>query len=156
MRLRLRAWLTGLALLGALLAPTAALATETETLHFSGVDVERDVNPCSGAPGTLTFDFRGVVHITTLDNGTFHETSTFTGTFTFVPDDPSQPTYTGHATFWFGQNVNSKSFTTTFTGNIVLRGSDGSRITNHALFHLTVNANGTVTSSIETDRLTCA
>jgi hypothetical protein len=156
MKLRLLAWLPGLALLGALLAPTAALATDTETFHLSGVDVTRDINPCSGAPGTLTFDFRGVVHITTLDNGTFHETSTFTGTFTFVPDDPSQPTYSGPATFWDGENVNARNFTATFTGNIVLRGSDGSRITDHALFHVTVNANGTVTSSIETDRLTCA
>jgi hypothetical protein len=155
MRLRLLAWLTGLALSAVLLAPAAALATDTETFHDSGVDVTRDVNPCSGAPGTLTFTFRFVIHITALDNGTFHETSTATGTFTFVPDDPSQPTYTGHATFWDGENVNAKSFTATFTGNIVLRGSDGSRITDHALFHVTVNANGTVTSSIETERLTC-
>jgi hypothetical protein len=154
MRPRLLAWLTGAAMSAFLLAPTA-FATETETIHFSGTDVQADVNPCSGATGTLTFAFSGVVHTTTLDNGTFHETSTVQGTFTFVPDDPSQPTYTGHATFWDGENENSKNFTATFTGNIVLRGSDGSRITDHARFHITVNADGTVTSFIDAERLTC-
>jgi hypothetical protein len=136
-------------------AVAAAFATETETVHFTGSDTTPDVNPCSGATGALTFDFRGISHITTLDNGTFHETTTVTGTFTFVPDDASQPTYSGHATFWDGENINSKTFTATFTGNIVLRGSDGSRIKDHAIFHITVNANGTVTSSIETETLTC-
>jgi hypothetical protein len=155
MRSRFLVLLTGLALSAALLAPTGVLATETETIHFSDTDVEADVNPCSGATGTLTFAFSGVVHTTALDNGTFHETSTVQGTFTFVPDDPSQPTYSGHATFWDGENENSKNFTATFTGNIVLRGSDGSRITDHARFHITVNANGTVTSFIDAERLTC-
>jgi hypothetical protein len=136
-------------------AATAAFATETETVHFSGSDTTPDVNPCSGATGMLTFDFRGVSHITTLDNGTSHETTTATGTFTFVPDDASQPTYSGHATFWDGENVNSKTFTATFTGNIVLQGSDGSRLTEHAIFHITVNPDGTVTSSIDKDTLTC-
>ncbi len=136
-------------------AAAAAFATETEAVHFSGSDITADVNLCSGATGTLTFDARGVSHITTLDNGTSHETTTVTGTFTFIPDDASQPTYSGHATFWDGENVNSKTFTATFTGNIVLQGSDGSRIKDHALFHITVNPDGTVTSSIDTETLTC-
>jgi hypothetical protein len=155
MRLRLLAWLPGLALAGALLAPTAALATETETIHFSDTVSFPEVNPCSGATGTLTIDFKGVFHITALDNGTFHVTGTDTGTFTFVPDDPSQPTYTGHFASWFGENVNSRNFTATSTFNLVLKGSDGSRLKEHALFHFTVNANGTVTSEFEIDEFTC-
>jgi hypothetical protein len=35
------------------------------------------------------------------------------------------------------------------------RGSDGSRVKEHVLVHLTVNANGTVTSSIEIEEFTC-
>ena len=35
MRLRLLGWLTGLTVAVTLLVPTAALATETETIHFS-------------------------------------------------------------------------------------------------------------------------
>src|SRR6266705_3558645 len=106
MRRRLLAWLTGLALSGALLAPTAALAAQTETIHVSDSDSFAHVNPCSGATGTLTVAFSGVLHITTLDNGTVHV-------------------------------------------------SDGSLLKMHVLYHRTVNANGTVTSSIETEKLTC-
>jgi hypothetical protein len=156
MRLRMLAWGAVLGLLVALLTPMAALArADTTTTHFSDTASFPDVNPCSGATGTATLDFKGVLHITTLDNGTFHETSTTTGTFTFVPDVPSQPTYTGHFANWFGQNVNSRNFTETSTFNIVLRGSDGSRLTVHELTHLTVHADGTVTVEFEKNRLTC-
>ena len=75
----------------ALLAPAAAAAAETETIHFSGTDSRAEQNLCSGAPGTLTTVFSGVVHTSDLGDGTLHMTGTTTGTVTFVPDDPSQP-----------------------------------------------------------------
>ena len=78
-----------------------------------------------------------------------------TGTVTFVPDDPSQPSFTGHLTAWCGENVSASNATITVADNIVLHGLDGSLGKQHILFHLTVNANGTVTSSIDTDELTC-
>jgi hypothetical protein len=156
MRLRwLLAWLTGLTLSAALLAPAAAFATETETIHFSGTDSRASQNPCSGAPGTLTIAFSGVIHTTDLGDGTFHLTGTMTGTVTFVPDDPSQPSFTGHLAEWFDQNVNSRNSTITIAENVVLHGSDGSLGKGHILFHLTVSATGTVTSSIDVDQLTC-
>lgn len=155
MRRRLLAWLTGLALSGALLAPTAALATQTETIHFTTTSSAAHVNPCSGATGTLTIASSGVVHLTTLDNGTVHVTETITTTATFVPDDPDQPTYTGHYAEWDGFNINANNVTGTVTFNAVAHGSDGSLLKMHALYHLTVNANGTVTSTIETEQLTC-
>jgi hypothetical protein len=74
-----------------------------------------------------------------------------TGTVTFVPDDPSQPSYTGHLTERFGGDAN----TMTTADNIVLHGSDGSLGKQHILSHITVNANGTVTTSIDTEELTC-
>ena len=155
MRLRLLPWLTGLALAGALLAPTAALATETQTIHTSDTDSFADVNPCSGVAGTTTINFNDVFHITALDNGTSHVTGTTAGTIRFVPNDSRQPTYTGHFASWFGENVNSRNFAATATFNLVLKGSDGSRLKEHALFHFTVNANGTVTSEFEVDEFTC-
>jgi hypothetical protein len=155
MRPRLLAWLMGLAVSAALLAPTAALATETETIHFSDTIVISRPNPCTGAGATLTLTFKGVMHITTLDNGTFHVTMMDVGTLTVVPDDPGQPTYSGHFTETGTENHNSKSFTTSFHRNLVLKGSDGSLLKEHVLVHLTVNANGTVTSSIETETHTC-
>jgi hypothetical protein len=152
---RLLAWLTGLTLSAALLAPAAAFATETQTIHFSGTDSRASANLCSGAPGTLTIVFSGVIHTTDLEDGTSHVTGTMTGTVRFVPDDPSQPSFTGHLAEWFGQNVNAGNSTITIADNIVLHGSDGSLGKQHIVFHLTVNANGTVTSSIDTDELTC-
>src|SRR6266545_6112555 len=138
MRVRMLAGAAVVGLLVALLSPMAAFAqAQTTTVHFSGTESESDVNPCTGATGTATTTLKGVSHITELPNGTSHETSTATGTFTFVPDDPSQPTYTGHATFWDGENFNSKTIAVTFTG------------------HVTVNANGTATVEFETERLSC-
>jgi len=135
----------------ALLAPAAALATETATIHFSGIDSRAEQNLCSGAPGTLTIVFSGVIHTTDLGDGTVQRTGTTTGTVTFVPDDPSQPSYTGHLTEVSGQGAG----TITIADDIVLHRSDGSLGKLHILFHLTENANGTVTASIDTNRLTC-
>jgi hypothetical protein len=151
----LLAWLTGLTLAAALLAPVAAFAIETETTHFSGTDSRAELNLCSGTPGTLTIVFSGVIHTTDLGDGTRRVTGTTTGTVTFVPDDPSQPSYRGHLTEQFGETVSASNATITVAHNIVLHGSDGSLGKQHILFHLTVNANGTVTSSIDTNQLTC-
>lgn len=62
---RLLTWLPVLTLSAALLAPAAAFATETDTIHFSDTVVRAEVSPCSGAPGTLTIVLPGVVHLTT-------------------------------------------------------------------------------------------
>jgi hypothetical protein len=159
MRVRMLAAGALLALLVALLSPMAALAqAQTTTVHFSGTESTPDVNPCTGATGTLTETLRGVTHITELPDGTSHETTTATGTFTFVPDDPSQPTYTGHETFWDGENFTGQSFTATFTGHVNARGSDGSRITDHFVAHVTITVVGTserVIVEFETERLSC-
>ena len=152
----LLAGLTSLTLAVGLIAPAAASAAEAETIHFSGTDSRASANLCSGAPGTLTIVFSGVLHTTELADDISHQTSTMTGTVTFVPDDPGQPSYTGHLTEWFGVNQDSSNATTTtVANNIVLHGSDGSLGKLHILVHLTVNANATVTSSIDVDRLTC-
>ena len=156
MKVRLLAGGAIVALLVTLLTPMAALAqATTTTIHFSGTQRSADVNPCTGAPGTLTETAKGVTHTTELPNGSFHETTTVTESVTFVPDDPSQPTYTGHATFWDGENSNTKTFTATFTSHINVKGSDGSRITEHSVAHVTVHSDGTVTVEFETDRLSC-
>jgi hypothetical protein len=155
MRRRLLAWLTGLTLSAALLTPAAALATETTTMHFSGTDARASVNPCSGAPGTLTIVFSGVIHTTDLEDGTFHVTVTTTGTVTFVPDDPSQASFTGHLAESSGEIVNARNLTTTNAENVIVHGSDGSLGKQHILIRTTVNANGTVTSSIEIIEFTC-
>jgi hypothetical protein len=157
MRLRMLAWGAVLGLLVALFTPMAALAqAETTTVHFSDTVTFPDVNPCTGATGTTTDTFKGVTHVTALPDGSFHETTTVTDRFTFVPDDPSQPTYTGKGTFWAGANLNSQNnFTATVTINVHAKGSDGSRLTLHVVAHVTLLADGTVTVEFEKERLSC-
>ena len=124
MRLRTLAGAALLALLVLTFVPAVAIArASTQTVHFGGTESTPDINPCTGAPGVRTHTEKGVTHVTELPGGSFHETTTVTGTFTFVPNDPSQPTYTGHATFWDGENSNSKTFTATSTDRVSAFGS---------------------------------
>ena len=155
MRLRLLGWLTGLAVTATLLVPTVALATETETIHFSDTLVVSRPDPCTGASATVTLTVKGVMHITSLDNGSYHVMTMDVGTLTVVPDDPQQPTYSGHFTETGTENQTSKSFTTSFHRNVIHRGSDGSLAKEHVLFHITVHTDGTVTSATDSETHTC-
>jgi|Tabmets5t2r1_1033131.scaffolds.fasta_scaffold03521_5 hypothetical protein len=158
MRLRMLAWGAVLGLFVALLTPLAALAqADTTTTHFSDTETFPGVmNPCSGVTGTVTTTFKGVTHLTELPDGSFHETTTVTDRFTFVPDDPSQPTITGKETFRAGANLNSQNnFTATVAAHQIAKGSDGSRITFHVVAHVTRHADGTVTVEFEKQRMSC-
>jgi hypothetical protein len=157
MRLRMLACGAMLGLLVALLIPMAAFAqAQTTRTHFSETITFPDFNPCTGVTGTSTETQKGVTHVTALPDGSFHETTTVTDSFTFVPDDPSQPTYTGKGMFWAGANLNShNNFTSTITLNVHAKGSDGSRLTFHVVGHVTVHADGTVTVEFEKARLSC-
>ena len=153
---QLLAWLPALILSTALLAPTAAFATQTQTMHFSATDTRPEQpNPCSGALGTLTIVLSGVVHTTDHGGGTVQMTVTTTGTVTFIPDDPSQASFTGHLAGSSSAIANATNATTTNAENVVVHGSDGSLGKQHILMHLAVNANGTVISSIDITEFTC-
>jgi hypothetical protein len=152
---RLLAFLPALTLSAVLLAPAAALAAETQTIHFRATDSRAERSPCSGAPGTLTIMLTGVMHITDLGDGTVHRTTTTTGTVTFVPEDPSQASFLGHLAESHSQITNPRNAVETNAENVVVHGSDGSLGKQHILIHHTVNANGTVTSSIEITEFTC-
>ena len=103
-----------------------------------------------------TETFKGVTHLTELPDGSFHETTTVTSSLTFVPDDPSQPTYTGKTTFWAGANLSSQNnFTSTVTGRFMVKGSDGSRLAGHFVVHVTLQPDGTVTVEFEKERVSC-
>ena len=109
-------------------------------------------NPCTGVPGTVTTVGNSVFHITTLANGTSWATGTSEGTFTFVPDDSSQPTYTGHFTTWFGDNNNLKNGNEKSTLTIHGVGSDGSTLRFHEVAHLSTSATG---ATLSFDKPTC-
>jgi hypothetical protein len=76
----------------------------TFTSHVKSFTSSLQVPPLCQEPnaGTLTTTVNGVVHFTFNANGTVSFTSTVTGPFTFGPDDPRQPTFSGHYENWDG------------------------------------------------------
>lgn len=149
MRMRTGAFAVLLAVTVALLSATSAGAAGAGavsfTQHFNNEVLfsDHDVNPCTGAPGTVTGTAKnGVFHITTLANGTFWATFTAEGTITFVPDSSADASASGHFAVWDGDNGNLQNETETSTFNAVLFGSDGSRVGVHETFHMSTSASG--------------
>jgi hypothetical protein len=135
-----------------------------QTAHFSdpsggnGPEVGTPSPQATGCPAWITTDApvitgtgNGVEHSIINNNGDAWFTSTFTGTVQVVPylvdgqgnpvgPDPNAPAYLGHLTQWFGGSFNNRNFvnhdTISFTGT----GSDGSKISFHAVDHMSVSA----------------
>jgi hypothetical protein len=129
----------------ALASPATARATSyTQTVH-DATDTFVDVNPCTGAPVTITVTYNGVFHINSLPGGEFWTTFTQTGTVTAVPLDLTQPTLTGRFTVWGNFNLNERNQNSTFTFTVRL--SDGTVF--HDTAHFTMNANGEITTSFD-------
>ena len=126
-----------LAVAGLLVGTSSVASAHAETFTVTGQDVTEtflDVNPCTGDPAQLTITYNFVLHITVDPTGGSHMTGTFTGTFEAVPLDPTLPSFTGHFTQWFGENLgpNSAGFWVTF--NVKGTGSDGSTLSLNAVF----------------------
>ena len=132
-----------------------ASGADTITVHDRFIDINPDSqNPCSGSAGTVV-DINDVhFHITTLANGTINETGHNTASVTFIPDDPTQPTYAGHETYSSADSGNGSRFVTTSTFHIRLRGTDGSFLTLREIAHTTIGPNG-ATSVFDRPTLIC-
>jgi hypothetical protein len=61
-------------------------------------------------------------------------------------------TYSGHFAIWFGISDNLNNSVAHSTFNIAGTGSDGSTLTAHAVFHLSMSASGLV---VFFDRMSC-
>jgi hypothetical protein len=141
------------------LGPTHAHAAGAGTVSYTQTikgetDTSASTNPCTGVSGTLVQTYNAVSHVTYQPDGEFWATFTQTGAISFVPDDPTQPTYAGHFTAWGGFNGNQQNQTSTFTLNVHVTGTDGSVITQHEIAHFTVTPAG-VTFSFDKPSLTC-
>ncbi len=135
--------------LGAL-APSAAAAgagaqSSTQTIQNATQSFPMP-NPCTGAMGMVTITFNGVFHATLLTSGigagTYWATGTQAGTLAFVPNDPSQPSYSGQFAVWFGDNNNLQNGAETVTLNIRMIGTDGSILNYHDVSHVNTTASG--------------
>ena len=149
------------ALIGAAVGVPAALGAGAGTVSFTQtiknqvVDSEADSNPCTGATGTFTLFAKSAVFHITFNSKGFWATFTASGTATFVPDDPSQPSYSGHFATWDGENGNLRNGTETAIFSARLTGTDGSLVTNHEVAHISFSASGVGPISFDRARLTC-
>ncbi len=139
-----------IAAVGLLVVAVPALAgppVTTTTTQKNVVETFVDVLPtCEGGPlYEITTTGNSVEHTTVFDDGRVHATFTQTGTVVLVPlDDPSLPSYTGKFTIWSGFNQNGTTVNGTFTFNVSLVGSDGSKVTNHVTDHFNERPDGSV------------
>lgn len=145
-------------------APHALAAAYTNTtIDHHATQSFTDFNPCTGVSGTITLTSNSIFHITVRPNNTVAVTGTDTGTATFVPNDLSQPTYTGRFTDWFGGTGTLDPNTgllyvgsETDTSHFHLTGSDGSTIMLREVSHETITPNGTVTVMFDRPVATCS
>ena len=143
------AMFASLALVLTALAGPASAAPTTTTFHEKGiVETFPDVVP-SCIPGGETYIVTTrsnlVEHETVFADGRVHSTFTQAGkVVSAVPADGTGPTYTGRFAVWGGFNANRRTVNGTFTFNVTLKGSDGSRVSNHTVDHFNVRPDGTV------------
>lgn len=135
-----------LALVG--LSAPANAEVINQTFHQKGaVETFVDVLPtCEGGEDyriTTTANLVDKLQ-TNTETGTVHATFTQTGTAVLVPLDGTGPTYTGKFTVWGGFNLSNQNVNGTFTFNVNLVGSDGSRISTHQVEHFNERPDGTV------------
>jgi hypothetical protein len=137
-------------------APVALGAgAQTITVVERQVDVNPgELNPCTGATGTIVDDEQDVFHVTSLADGT-HMTGHSTVSVTFTPDDPGEVAYEGHETFAFSESSSSRSFVTTMTNHVRVRGADGTFVTLREVEHLSVTPTG-VTVTFDRPTFACS
>jgi hypothetical protein len=142
--------------LGLIIASPALARAFPETFTIEVDEVFADVNPCTGVPGTITLNYRSLIHVTEGPDIPFHFSLHNTGTLSFVPDDPAGIAYTGnfteHDSFNTTGPASMETETERFTVNVT--GSDGSSLDLRVAAHHTYNANHELTVSFE--RVTCA
>src|SRR5258708_17899116 len=136
-------------------AEGAGAVTFTQNFH-NAVQSFPAPNPCTGAPGTVTLTYNGVFHVTALTSGhgagTDWATGTMTGDFVLTPDDPAQPSFTGHFTTWFGNSDNLQNGVEHAILVLHGTGSDGSTLQFHEVSHLSISASG---MTVFFDKPTC-
>lgn len=133
--------LAGLLLVSVSSAFAQGAETDTQTFH-NDTDVLEEISPCNGETTTGTITYNGVAHTTLTPNGGIHLTGTLAGDFEGVLS--SGETVSGHFNDRFGDNLNNKNETLTFTGMVQGTTSGGEDFRFHITARLSFNANGEV------------
>lgn len=122
------------------------------TLHITDLSLPpmtvTPINCADGSTvpgGTLAATIEtGVFHITINGAGDLWATTTFEGSFTFTAE-PSGTIYTGHFMDWFGTEVNNQNSADLGNSTFVGMSANGSLLSLHLVFHMSVSADGQVT-----------
>jgi hypothetical protein len=150
-------------------AAGAAVGRVTITQHEfkAEIVIEHIENPCTGIPGTLTEVENGVFHLTAagLDIGDpddpaddrpiapYGSTFNVENRFAFVPDVRGAPSYFGHSHTHISEQFKTLPGVTQFENTIQARGDDGSVLRLHEVARALVDADGSMT--ITMDRASC-
>ena len=132
-------------------APTAHAATNCTPTNCNVHDGTFDLgslgtNPCNGVVFTSDLIVVGNEHFSFSPDQT-HFTATVEGQFTI--SDANGITYIGHTVDWFGGNIASDGHAEfSGTNNFHGTGTDGSVLNIQANTHVTILADGTITSSV--------
>lgn len=118
------------------LAPVAAQATTTQTIHVNGVPI--NIGPAGCLPGDLVIAGNGVLHTTVNNAGDSWTTGTVEGSVTTTDNSG----YTGHAVAWFGVEDNKNNFVTHFIANSQGTLGNGTPLAIHQEGQFTINAQG--------------
>ena len=125
--------IAGALALTALTLPSAASAhngppVDVFTETSKGSAVQPFAGPCGGAPGFVSVDFNDMFHVTGFADGHYTVAGNQTGTFDFVPDDPSALSGSGHYRNGFRDVSGPNGFS--FSSGFVVNGrfEDGSKL----------------------------
>ena len=140
------ALLAGLALVLGMAGPASAAPVTVITHEKDLVDTfVSAINGCdeAGPLYTTTTTSNLVEKETVNEDGTFHGTTTLTGTVVAVPLDEGLPRYTGRWTVRGAFNGNTATLISVYTFSLTLRGSDGSMYSENELIHYNARPDGT-------------
>lgn len=129
-------------------AAAAAGASSTTYIVKDYTGAFARTQPCTGETGTVYIEVNGVFEVVEFTSGphagSLWLSGTEAGTFRFVPDDASQPTYEGRYAFHFNVHDEPGADEFTLAFNVHGDGSDGSTVTAHVFAHFTQNGSGTL------------
>ena len=139
------------------IVPGSVVPNCTETVSVQGGDPQQMSmpNPCTGDPGTVTlYITHQVFHVNVNGAGDIWLTGTQTGAATFTSSDDG-PNYSGHATSWFGAELNRQNAVTTGTLNVAMQDGAGDVVSLHQVTHMRFDSSGAIVQAFSNMTLSC-
>jgi hypothetical protein len=149
-------FVSGVAAVSAAAAPGGTGHTVTMTTTTKVTNPINDVNPCAPAHPVVGVSRSNIVVHESFSPASGVGRATFTDTAKVTMTDlVTGVVYTGHSIFRKSFNLNARNSNVSFGEVIAVKGSDGSTVHVHRMGHMTVNANGRITASVDRVKLTC-